>query len=118
MKSEHAVGYLKGRFCSLRGLRQQIDNAEDHSRALAWVKACLIIHSLVFNIEHGEEDPDYVEELIREGHAHAPNAYLANNDLDSEIAQETRGQARRTHLKEQLFASMGMDEDAYDELDM
>ncbi|KAF7291261.1 DDE Tnp4 domain-containing protein [Mycena indigotica] len=30
IRSEHAVGYLKGRWQSLRGLRQQIKNAVDH----------------------------------------------------------------------------------------
>ncbi|KAJ7616875.1 hypothetical protein B0H17DRAFT_876951, partial [Mycena rosella] len=47
VKSEHAMGYIKGRFCSLRGLRQQIDDSVDHERALAWVKTCVVIHTLV-----------------------------------------------------------------------
>ncbi|GLB38048.1 putative DDE superfamily endonuclease [Lyophyllum shimeji] len=34
IKSEHAVGYLKGRFQSLKGLRQQIKDERDHRRAL------------------------------------------------------------------------------------
>ncbi|KAJ7748991.1 hypothetical protein B0H16DRAFT_1223401, partial [Mycena metata] len=47
VKSEHAMGYIKGRFASLRGLRQQIDDSNDHECALAWVKVCIIIHTLV-----------------------------------------------------------------------
>ncbi|KJA13569.1 hypothetical protein HYPSUDRAFT_119452, partial [Hypholoma sublateritium FD-334 SS-4] len=51
VKSEHAMGYFKGRFCSMRGLRQQIDDARDHERAVAWIKACIVIHTLIFFIE-------------------------------------------------------------------
>ena len=45
------MGYLKGRFSSLRGLRQQISDATDHKRALAWVKTCIIIHTLISFVE-------------------------------------------------------------------
>ncbi|KAK7022516.1 hypothetical protein R3P38DRAFT_2474392, partial [Favolaschia claudopus] len=72
VKSEHAMGYLKGRFCSLRGLRQQIDNSIDHERALAWVKACLVIHTLISFIESGEEDWEFVDELVQEGNRGGP----------------------------------------------
>ena len=64
VKSEHAMGYLKGRFSSLRGLRQQIDDATDHKRALAWVKTCVIIHTLVSFIEEGDEDGEFITELV------------------------------------------------------
>jgi hypothetical protein len=79
VKSEHAMGYIKGRFCSLRGLRQQIDTAQDHQRAIAWIKACIVLHTLIFHIEHGEEDPDYVERLIQRGNReHGPEIQHAN----------------------------------------
>ncbi|KDQ49003.1 hypothetical protein JAAARDRAFT_102470, partial [Jaapia argillacea MUCL 33604] len=47
VKSEHAVGYLKGRFSSLKGLRQQIKDETDHLRAVEWVRTCIVIHSLI-----------------------------------------------------------------------
>ena len=50
VKSEHAMGYIKGHFCSLQGLRQQIDDAVDHEHAVACIKACIVIHTLIFLI--------------------------------------------------------------------
>ncbi|KAF7328200.1 DDE Tnp4 domain-containing protein [Mycena venus] len=67
VKSEHSVGYVKGRFSSLRGLRQQIDSSIAHERALAWVKACLVIHTLVGFIESGKEDEEFLEEDLECG---------------------------------------------------
>jgi hypothetical protein len=61
------MGYLKGRFCCLRGLRQQIDDSRDHERALVWVKCCIIIHTLTSIIEEGNKDKDFVAQLVREG---------------------------------------------------
>ncbi|KAF8577493.1 hypothetical protein K439DRAFT_1282785, partial [Ramaria rubella] len=45
----HAVGYLKGRFSSLNGLRQQIDDEVDHHQALEWIHACIVIHTLILS---------------------------------------------------------------------
>lgn len=59
------MGYIKGRFCSLRGLWQQINNAKDHEHAIIWIKACIILHTLVFIIENGDEDPSFIEDLIK-----------------------------------------------------
>jgi hypothetical protein len=61
------MGYIKGRFPSLPDLQQQIDNAIDHECALAWVKAYIVIHTLIGMIEHGREDPDFQEELVEAG---------------------------------------------------
>jgi hypothetical protein len=58
------MGYLKGRFSSLRGLRQQIDDATDHKRALAWVKTCIIIHTLISFVKEGVEDGEFIAELV------------------------------------------------------
>ena len=92
VKSEHAMGYIKGRFCSLRGLRQQIDNALDHERAVAWIKACIVIHMLIFLIEHGEKDPQFVLELIQEGGVDLQQPAEAEDELATEVARETQGQ--------------------------
>ncbi|KAJ7318333.1 hypothetical protein DFH08DRAFT_819940 [Mycena albidolilacea] len=61
------MGYIKGRFASLRCLHQQIDNSVDHERALAWVKTCIVIHTLVGMVEAGNEDQDWMDELLQEG---------------------------------------------------
>ncbi|KIJ28342.1 hypothetical protein M422DRAFT_140947, partial [Sphaerobolus stellatus SS14] len=49
--SEHAIGLLKGRFQSLKGLRQQIKDECDHCLALQWIRTCLILHTLIHDIE-------------------------------------------------------------------
>ena len=110
VKSEHAMGYLKGRFSSLRGLRQQIDDVKDHKHALAWVKTCIIIHSLVSLIEDGNEDNDFMDELVREG-ADAPGGVIGQEDRPGDpgdAQRETRGQRRRTELKTLLFESLNI----------
>jgi hypothetical protein len=103
VKSEHAMGYIKGRFCSLRGLRQQIDNAIGHERALAWIKTCIVIHTLISIIENDAEDLEFVEELIQLGQqdtTEAPSALVG-----TDAAQESRGQQKRNELKHKLFES-------------
>ena len=105
VKSEHAMGYLKGRFSSLRGLRQQIRDATDHKRALAWVKTCIIIHMLVSFIEEGDEDNDFIDELMREG-AEAAGDVIGQDRDQSDTQRETQGQRKRTELKTMLFESL------------
>ena len=102
VKSEHAMGYFKGRFCSMRGLRQQIDDARDHERAVAWIKACIVIHTLIFFIEHGHKDWEYIAELVEEGTDTVPDG-VGHSDLESEVVRETKGQRKREVLKNELF---------------
>lgn len=103
------MGYIKGRFASLRGLRQQIDDSVDHERALAWVKACIVIHTLVGLIESGQVDDD-LEELVREGLGNGPTAPLLPEIEVSSGRRKSRGQRKRVDLKNKLFAS-GIAED-------
>jgi len=56
IRSEHAVGALKGRFQSLRGLRQYINTREDHEAAVEWVRTCLILHNLILYHEPASDD--------------------------------------------------------------
>ena len=96
------MGYIKGCFCSLRGLRQQIDDSVDHERALAWVKTCIIIHTLISIIEHGTEDEEFVEELIQLGHQDVVRTHgMAGLDA----VHESQGQQKRNELKHKLFES-------------
>ena len=105
VKSEHAMGYLKGRFSSLRGLRQQIDDATDHKHALAWVKTCVIIHTLVSFIE-GDEDGEFVTELVREGTDARGDVLRQANSEPSDTQRDTQGQRKRTELKRMLFEEL------------
>ncbi|CAK5267593.1 unnamed protein product, partial [Mycena citricolor] len=110
IRSEHAVGFLKGRFQSLRRLRQQIKNETDHLRALEWIRACLVLHTLIHNIEseEGTLDQEWEEELIRDG---AEDDGHDEDDEDPAPARRNRrgressGQRKRRKVKEALFAS-------------
>ena len=107
MKSEHAMGYIKGQFCSLRGLRQQIDNSRDHELALVWVKTCIIIHTLVSVIEQGDEDEDFISELVEEGIDDERN--MLQSDVSgglSDMQREMGGTAKRTQLKYTLLENL------------
>ena len=109
VKSEHAVGYLKGRFASLKGLHQQVDDPRDHERAVAWIKTCIVIHSLVFLIENGEEDQDYVDELVEEG---LDGDHPSNEENTASEAERARqGQNFRDQLKDKLLVYL--DENDY-----
>lgn len=107
VKSEHAMGYLKGRFCSLRGLWQQIDDSRDHEYALVWVKCCIIIHTLISIIEEGNENEDFVAQLVREGTdpVDVSGARFEDGGGCSDVQWETQGQQKRTQLKQLLFDS-------------
>jgi hypothetical protein len=101
------MGHLKGRFSSLRGLRQQIDDSVDHKRAITWVKACIVIHNLISFIEEGEEDLEYEGELIREG---MEGEREANEwqDIGEEVPGErdTPGHRKRREMKAALLDSL------------
>lgn len=34
---------------------------------MAWIKTCIIIHTLIFFIEHGHKDWEYIAELVVKG---------------------------------------------------
>lgn len=104
------MGYIKGRFCSLRGLRQQIDDSLDHERALAWVKVCIVIHTLIGQLERGREDLDFIDELVKEGLAHLqPLGQAGAEEPVSSARRKTRGQKKRSELKAKLFSSFDTD---------
>ena len=62
--SEHAIGFLKGRFPSLKNLRLQIKNAKEHRIATLWVTACIGLHNFALRHE--------AEEKAEEGAAYSP----------------------------------------------
>jgi hypothetical protein len=57
IRSEHAIGFLKGRFQSLKRLRVNIRNEKSHKLATYWIAACIGLHSFAMQRED-EENPD------------------------------------------------------------
>lgn len=105
MKSEHAVGYLKGCFPSLKGLRQQIDDERDHRRALEWVRTCLVLHTLIFRLEH--ESIAEVNELVGlglNGEWEGNNLDVLQNEHNSR-QRVARAELKRSEVKKALFDS-------------
>lgn len=86
-------------------MRQQIKNAQDHERALAWIRTCIVIHTMIHEIETEDFDEEWNEELILDG---LSSDELSSSDEDrvaAQICRESQGQRKRRKIKEDLFAS-------------
>ena len=76
--------------------------------ALAWVKTCIIIHTLISFVEKGDEDNEFMNELVREG-TDAPGDVVGQENRDqSDTQRETWGQRKCTELKAVLFESLNI----------
>ncbi|KAL1937494.1 hypothetical protein VTO73DRAFT_13146 [Trametes versicolor] len=109
IRSEHAIGYLKGRFQSLKGLRVRIDDEHGHKYATYWVLACIVAHNAAMECEAEEreadddadDDPFILEGLSSsssESDGEAPSAAASNGHRGLDAAK-----ARREELKRALF---------------
>jgi hypothetical protein len=58
IESEHAIGYLKGRFQSLRELRLQLNSEEYVVYSTLWIQACIILHCFCLDHELGNMQED------------------------------------------------------------
>ena len=75
IRSEHAIGYLKGRFQSLKGLRVKIQDETTHRIATYWVVACIILHAFAMFCEAEERemeglvdyDAQFLDPFVNEG---------------------------------------------------
>ena len=77
--SEHAIGFLKGRFHSLKHLRVRIKDAKSHKFATYWVAASIGLHAFVICCEAEESDQDEFnlhmqERFINEGLSSSSNS--------------------------------------------
>ena len=78
----------------------------DHKHGLAWMKTCIIIHTLVSFVEEGDENNDFIDELVREG-AESADVQVIRQDRDqSDMQRERQGQTKRAELKMMLFESL------------
>jgi hypothetical protein len=58
IRSEHAIGFLKGRFQSLKRLRIKIKDEKSHKFATYWIAACVAAHSFAMQCEEEEKLED------------------------------------------------------------
>lgn len=93
IRSEHAIGFLKGPFHSLKHLRLWISNEHSHKFATYWIAACIGIHAFVMQCEDEERedaDSDFEDPFIAEG---------LSSSSDSEVApQPPRGNVSQRRL--------------------
>lgn len=99
------MGFLKGRFQSLKGLRQQLKNEIDHLRAVEWIRACIVIHTLIHEIEYGNEDAVWEEEVVAAGLSTDESSSSDEDRVPAEVRRESAGQRKRRKVKESLFRS-------------
>jgi len=57
VRSEHAIGMLKGRFSSLKELRLRLNGEKDFDSATSWVLVCCILHNILRQHDDPEHEP-------------------------------------------------------------
>lgn len=113
IRSEHAIGFLKGRFHSLKNLRLNITNQTSHMVATFWVAACVGLHAFAMQCEDEERsneenaDTNYKDPFISEGLSESSDEDVNAGQLPRR-AQPTGvrlqdAKARREELKRILF---------------
>ena len=117
IRSEHCMGYLKGRWSSLRGLRLRIDDEDNHMFATLWIASCIHLHN--FAIGHERKDNPEADSFYIEGQRYLEKerqqeslwrekqrARLHEEEAHYEPAENVElleGKIRREELKKALF---------------
>jgi hypothetical protein len=106
IRSEHTIGYLKGRFQSLKELRVSIQGPEDIAFATAWVNACIILHA--FCTDH--EAHFIHQDWLQDGHTFEQTLRASGTPPEPEdegvrARDKTlaKGKAKREELKRILM---------------
>lgn len=121
IRSEHCVGFWKGRFPSLRGLRLEINNSKQLLFATYWVIATIAIHN--FAIQHETSDNFHLDIFLRDGlrdleedqpHMAADRLVAENEASEEELARADnrdieliQAKIKREELKAALFEFLG-----------
>lgn len=106
IRSEHAIGFLKGRFKSLKGLRVKIVDERSHRFATYWVLACIVVHTFAMQCEEEEysdsdsEDDPFVGEGASSG---SDDDQPEAGPSWSSSQRLTAARAFRERLKAELF---------------
>lgn len=115
IRSEHAIGFLKGRFQSLKDLRVMIKDENSHKFATYWVVACIGIHSFSMDCEAEEKGGLSDDSFIAQGASTdassdlysrlnpAANHNTAPSTSRSRSATLAAAKARREVLKAKLL---------------
>ena len=124
IRSEHCVGFLKGRWSSLRGLRVAIDGAKGLQYASLWIVACINLHAFAMKHENGNfisadqflkdgrvyrKRMSGLEKTWREERQRLADETEVLRNQDDEIGL-LEGKLKREELREELFKYLQMEE--------
>jgi hypothetical protein len=77
-------------------------------KAVEWIRACIVIHTLIHHIEDGVFDYEWQEEMIQDGLSTSSNSSedIAMVDDEPELGLRlTEGERKRRKIKKALFDS-------------
>jgi hypothetical protein len=109
IRSEHAIGFLKGRFHSLKNLCVVIRDKNTHKIATYWVATCVALHAFAMQCEDDERSDDEDDAVMRDPFIAEGLSSASDSDHDIRLPSRisrTRLQAGKDHrqkLKERLF---------------
>lgn len=99
------MGALKGRFASLRGLRQRLDSRIAQIFANEWIRTCIVLHNLILEVEASLDDLWEFEHQGDNLDAEAVEGFewngVARNSTNTHSPEE-----KRSLVQEALFAQL------------
>lgn len=108
IRSEHAIGFLKGRFHSLKSLRVLIKDQKTHQFATYWVSACVGIHAFAMQREEEERGVESDDEAVM-ADPFIDEGMSSMSDSEGNATgappggRVHHGKAKREQLKRRLF---------------
>ena len=100
------MGYLRGRFQSLKELRIRIRNAKDLDYAVAWINACIVLHAFCM-----DQELDIDQEWLKDGQEFErglrTRAALPDETTQSGGSTLNEGEEAREDLKSSLLEALG-----------
>ena len=113
--SEHAIGFLKGHFQSLRDLCVLIKDKKTHKGAVYWVVACISIHSFAMRCELERQADGYDpadDPFVTAGlpPMHSDSKCISLSSQIQGAAQLARGKQKREQLKAAWIAENELQE--------
>lgn len=105
IRCEHTIGYLKGRFQSLKELRVRIRSAEDLAFATAWINACIVLHTFCM-----DQELEINEGWLRDGQKHEYRLRImpshSSTPIQSKDITLTERKQARKNLKRLLLEAL------------
>ena len=114
IRGEHVIGYLKGRFQSLKELQVKINNRKHMKFASCWIQVCIILHAFVIDHELETNQEWLDDEVTWEQEQRQRERNLDDEKRDTREGESTRqrdislsqGKRVRESLKLQFFCCL------------